>query len=99
MCTFDPDTAKQSMAPGLSKDDCLAYIAHEQEFIEDVLEDALDCKWVYQALIECTLLAGKVQGSLSSKAKASVQTWLAELQKLDPLRKGRWLDLENSLQS
>ncbi len=99
MCTFDADAARQKMAPNLSKTDRLAYIAREQEFIEDVLEDAKDCKWVYQALIECTLLAAKVQGSLSSQAKEALHTWLLELQKLDPLRQGRWTDLEKSIQS
>ena len=99
MCTFDPDTARQTMAPNLSKNDRLAYIANEQEFIEDILEDAKDCKWVYQALIECTLLAARVEGSLSSQAKAIVETWLLELQKLDPLRQGRWTDLEKSIQT
>ena len=99
MCTFDPDTSQQTMAPNLSKADKLAYIASEQEFIEDVLEDANDCKWVYQALIECTLLAAKVEGVLSSQAKEAIKAWLLELQKLDPLRKGRWTDLEKSIRS
>ena len=97
MCTFDPDTAKQTMAPNLSKMDRLAYIAREREFIEDLLEDTTDCKWVYQALIECALVTAKVEGSLSFKAKEDVRKWLVELQKLDPLRKGRWDDLEKSL--
>jgi geranylgeranyl transferase type-2 subunit alpha len=97
MCTFDPDIATQTMAPRLSKGDRLAYVAREREFIEDLLEDAKDSKWVYQALIECALIAAKVEGSLSVEAKEEVQIWLVELRKLDPLRKGRWDDLEKSL--
>ena len=97
MCTFDPETAGHTMAPNLSKSDRLAYVASEREFIEDLLEDASDCKWVYQALIESALLAGKIEGHMRAKDKADVQTWLAELKRLDPLRIGRWLDLEKSL--
>jgi geranylgeranyl transferase type-2 subunit alpha len=98
MCTFDPDIAKKTMAPNLSQADRLAYIAGEREFILDLLEDAKDCKWVYQALIECTLVAAKVAGSLSLEAKRQIQNWLVELRRLDPLRKGRWDNLEESLQ-
>jgi geranylgeranyl transferase type-2 subunit alpha len=97
MCTFDPDVATQTMAPTLSKADRLVYVAREREFIEDLLEDAKDCKWVYQALIECSLITAKVEGSLSVEAKEDVQKWLVELRKLDPLRKGRWDDLEKSV--
>jgi geranylgeranyl transferase type-2 subunit alpha len=97
MCTFDPEIATQTMAPNLSKADRLAYIAGEREFIEDLLEDTKDCKWVYQALIECALVTAKVEGSLSVKAKEDVRRWIVELRKLDPLRKGRWDDLEKSL--
>lgn len=97
MCTFDPDMAKRSMAPNLSKADKLAYIAGEREFVEDLLKDATDCKWVYQALIECALLIGKVEGSFAVEATEDVRKWLVELRKLDPLRKGRWDDLEKSL--
>ena len=98
MCTFDPDIAKKTMAPNLSHADRLAYIAGEREFILDLLEDAKDCKWVYQALIECTLVAAKVAGSLSLEAKGQIQNWLVELRRLDPLRKGRWDHLEESIQ-
>jgi geranylgeranyl transferase type-2 subunit alpha len=98
MCTFDPDIAKGTMAPNLSPADRQTYIAREREFILDLLEDAKDCKWVYQALIECTLVAAKVAGSLSLDAKQQIQNWLVELQRLDPLRRGRWDNLKESLQ-
>ena len=97
MCTFDPDIAKETMAPNLSVVARLAYVGREREFIEEVLEDAKDCKWVYQALVECALVTAKIGGSFSDAAKEDVQRWLIELQKLDPLRKGRWEDLEKSL--
>ena len=97
MCTFNPDIAKQTMAPNLSKADRLAYIARERDFIEDLLEDATDCKWVYLALIESALVTAKVKDVFPVEAKEDVHRWLVELRKLDPLRRGRWDDLEMSL--
>ena len=97
MCTFDPDIAKQTMAPNLSTADRLAYVAREREFIEDLLEDTKDCKWVYQALVECALVTAKVEGAMSVEVKEDVRKWLVELRKLDLLRRGRWDDLEKSL--
>lgn len=98
MCTFDPDQGAKSMAPNLSKVQRLSYIAAEREFIEEVLEDAQDCKWAYQALIECTMLEGKLQTGLQPEDKSKMLEWLKELKSLDPLRKGRWIDMEQSLQ-
>lgn len=97
MCTFDPDQADRTMTPNLSKDQRLEYIASEREYIEEVLEDAQDCKWAYQALIECTLLEAKLNNGLQEVDKTKVLKWINELKSRDPLRKGRWLDLEQSL--
>ena len=97
MCTFDPDLAQQTMAPTLNKAERLAYVARERGFIEDLLEDVKDTKWIYQALIECALVTAKIEGFLSVKAKEDVLKWLVELRELDPLRRGRWEDLEESL--
>ncbi|KIW62347.1 hypothetical protein PV04_10528 [Phialophora macrospora] len=97
MCTFDPDQAAKSMAPNLSKEQRLEYIAAEREYIEEVLEDAQDCKWPYQALIECTLLEGKLKSGLVESDGVKVKEWLQTLKTLDPLRKGRWNDMEQQL--
>jgi geranylgeranyl transferase type-2 subunit alpha len=97
MCTFDPAQAKKSMAPNLSNEQRLEYIASEREYIEEVLEDAQDCKWPYQALIECTLLEGKLKSGLQEEDRIKVAEWLQKLKTLDPLRKGRWHDMEEQL--
>jgi geranylgeranyl transferase type-2 subunit alpha len=97
MCTFDPTTAPQSMAPGLSDSDRLTYISKEIDFIDMLLEMAEDCKWIYQALIECTMLASRIRGSMEEQDRERVRSWLEDLKKLDPLRKGRWQDLEKQL--
>lgn len=98
MACFDPQTARKTMAPDLSEEERLQYIKQEREFVEEVLEDARDCKWVYQSLIECAVLVGKCTGQgIAEENKESIRGWLAELKKLDPLRKGRWTDMERQL--
>ena len=97
MCTFDPDYTSRSMAPKLSTEQRLEYIALEREYIEEVLEDAQDCKWPYQALIECTMLEGKLRSGYQNGDREKVMAWLQKLKALDPLRKGRWDDMEQQL--
>lgn len=97
MCTFDPSLSDQSMAPNLSNDERLKYLRKEIGEIQEMLDGAEDCKYIYQALIDCTLLARKVKGTMPSTDQENILSWLSELKKLDPLRCGRWLDFEKSL--
>ncbi|KAJ5779298.1 hypothetical protein N7457_007018 [Penicillium paradoxum] len=97
MSVFDPSMAGRTMAPNLSSSDRLEYIQNEIEEIQEMLDGAEDCKYIYQALIECTLLASKVEGSLSSADRDQILSWLSELKKLDPLRRERWLDFEKTV--
>lgn len=97
MCVFDPSMAHRTMAPHLSTSDRLQYLRDEIEAIQEMLDGAEDCKYIYQALIECTLLASKVAGSLSEKDREQILNWLSELKQLDPLRRERWLDFERTL--
>jgi geranylgeranyl transferase type-2 subunit alpha len=97
MCVFDPDWSSQTLAPHLSESDRLNYIAKEMEFIEELLEEFDDCKWIYQALMDCRLLLAKVRGSISEQDREKVRNCLNELKKLDQLRKGRWIDVQQKL--
>ncbi|KAL4780735.1 hypothetical protein BJX76DRAFT_337218 [Aspergillus varians] len=98
MCTFDPTKSSQTMAPNLTKIERLDYIRREIEEIQEMLDGAEDCKYLYQALIDCTLLAARVEETPpDGEQKSQVLDWLSELKKLDPLRAGRWLELEQSL--
>jgi geranylgeranyl transferase type-2 subunit alpha len=99
MCTFDPELALKAMAPNLGADQRKGYIASEREFVEELLEDTTDCKWVYQALTELALLEAKLDGSMSYESETKILGWVAQLKALDPLRKGRWMDLEKSVSS
>src|SRR5216117_2846448 len=97
MCSFDPAVASKTMAPSLEDKERVMYLRRELETISEMLDGAEDCKWIYQALIHCTVLVSRIEGDLSLAAKQSLSGWLSELKILDPLRKGRWIDLEESL--
>jgi geranylgeranyl transferase type-2 subunit alpha len=97
MCTFDPALAGKTMAPNLSTAQRRQYLSSEREFVEELLADASDSKWVYQSLIELAVLKAKLDGSMSMDTKSSALGWVEELKTLDPLRSGRWLELEKTV--
>lgn len=99
MCVFDPAVAARTMAPNLETSDRLQYLRGEIAEIEEMLDGAEDCKYIYQSLIECTLLVSKVAGHMATEDHRQALNWLSELKQLDPLRRQRWLDLEKTLQS
>ncbi|KAJ5987950.1 hypothetical protein N7481_003160 [Penicillium waksmanii] len=99
ICVFDPALAARTMAPNLGTSERLQYLRGEIAEIEEMLDGAEDCKYIYQSLIECTLLVSKVAGHMASEDHRQVLSWLSELKQLDPLRRQRWLDLEITLQS
>ncbi|KAB2103420.1 hypothetical protein AG0111_0g8101 [Alternaria gaisen] len=73
------------------------YYEHEMEYIREILEDEEDCKWIYEALLglaEAYLAVDAGTGSFTTK---DMKSWLDELKRLDPLRQGRWSDLERRL--
>ena len=81
--------------PNLPTVDRVAYIRAEIEEIKDLLEDYDDIKWIYEALMECTLAIVNVEErELNESEKGEMKKWLGELKELDPMRKGRWNDEE-----
>ena len=92
LCTFEPRYAKDSMAPNLSTGERVQYVDLELEKVLDMLDGAEDCKWIYQALIHMSFLHWELTGTWSSFS-LDLLLWAEELQKLDPLRLGRWKDL------
>lgn len=97
MCVFDPSLAERTMAPNLSSSERLKYVEEQKELINEMLEDYTDCKWIYQALVDCNLLLAKIEGAMSAKDRTEVADWLKSLIRLDPLRKGHWVDIEKSV--
>ncbi|PQE17173.1 hypothetical protein CJF32_00009024 [Rutstroemia sp. NJR-2017a WRK4] len=68
--------------------------AERRQFLDD------DCKWVYNALLEYTLAVCEMEERLPGHDEVEdCKAWLSQLRKLDPMREGRWNDLEKSLKS
>ncbi|ODH49319.1 hypothetical protein GX48_04530 [Paracoccidioides brasiliensis] len=97
MCTFDPALAPGTMAPNLTDADRLKYLENEVEAITEMLDGEEDCRWIYQSLINCSTIISRIQGRMSTEVKQRISGWVSELKRLDPLRQGRWMDLETSL--
>ncbi|KAL1590925.1 hypothetical protein WHR41_00110 [Cladosporium halotolerans] len=74
--------------------DRLGYLEQEIESIKDMLEGAEDCKYIYQALLEYSRLYLDIEAGNKMVTTKELAGWLAELRKLDPLREGRWRDME-----
>lgn len=84
-----------TIAPALTREDRITYVVREIEQIKELLEDYDDVKLIYEALIDytlflCQFLGRKPDGS----EKSELVEWLEKLKKLDPMRSGRWADLE-----
>ncbi|KAI4949179.1 hypothetical protein J4E91_005643 [Alternaria rosae] len=73
------------------------YYEHEMEYIREILEDEADCKWIYEALLGLAEAYLEVDAGTGSFTAKDMRSWLDELKRLDPLRQGRWDDLERRL--
>ena len=97
LCCFDAELATQTMAPNLTEEERSEYLEHEISFVEEILEDTDDSKWPYLCLIECTRLKAKIALGYAGGETEKMRAWLQQVQRLDPLRMGRWTDLEQTL--
>ena len=98
MCTFDPTTADQSIAPDLSSVERIEYVLAEIDKVIDMLDGAEDCKWIYQALINMSQIYHRLKGAHPPQSGlAKLDTWLQTLEKMDPLRAGRWNDMRSNI--
>lgn len=91
-------TRKTAFLEPLTDGERVRYLEQEIESVKEMLDGAEDCKYIYQALLEYSRrrleLGGDVDEEDTRKAMAG---WLEELKKLDPLREGRWRDMERSM--
>lgn len=96
------DVIDQSGQPtftsNLTVQEKVSYINREIADIKDLLEDYDDCKLLYERLIDYTLqLATMEKRRPSSDEESALRMWLSKLRELDPLRTGRWNDLDKQL--
>lgn len=67
------------------------------DYIQEILEDEKDCKWIYEVLLELACSLADVGDGSSDITATEMRNWLEALQRLDPLRKGRWNDMRERL--
>jgi geranylgeranyl transferase type-2 subunit alpha len=105
MSTLDPKspinsadyTRKTAVLLPVTDTDRLSYLDQELENIKDMLNGAEDCKYIYQALLEYSKRRIELGADDAVTTAEEMAGWLAELKKLDPLREGRWRDMETSM--
>ncbi|KAM0419001.1 hypothetical protein ACHAPT_012052 [Fusarium lateritium] len=91
-------SGSRQIAPSLTVDQRKSYIDREVTDIKDLLEDYADIKWIYEALIEYAVALSRLTSQgLESEYQSDVASWLGKLRELDPMRNGRWADLEKQL--
>lgn len=97
MSTLAPNCAKEdAIVLDLTVSDRLHYYEQELERIAEITEDFDDCKWVYEALLQYSIDYSELKGSSYSNQE-ELRGWLDILQRLDPMRTGRWRELRASL--
>jgi geranylgeranyl transferase type-2 subunit alpha len=87
----------QQVVQDLTNGDRQRYYEHEMEYIWEILEDETECKWIYEALLGLAEAYLEIDAGTRAVTSRDMMAWLAELQRLDPLRQGRWNDLERRL--
>lgn len=87
------------------------------EGLQELLEDAADCKWLLEALVHHSMVALRIDSLITDEQKTegpieysgmmhpidrvglmrTIEGWIGELHKLDPLRTNRWSHLGRRL--
>lgn len=74
----------------------MEYLTQEIQRVEEMLDGAEDCKWVYQALINLGVLWERLKQYPYAPTEKTI-VWVDKLLELDPLRRGRWQVLKETL--
>lgn len=87
-----------TITPAFTQEERVTYLRREIEGIQELLEDYDDAKLIYEALFDYTLYVCHLQERKpNEQEEEDLKGWLASLKKLDPMRSGRWADLERDL--
>ncbi|KAL8947196.1 MAG: hypothetical protein Q9222_006495 [Ikaeria aurantiellina] len=95
---FDSRPQSDVIAPDLSVEHKIAYIKAQIEDLYEMLEGAETCKWIYQRLLELSLMSRSLANRWAIDS-ARVEECIEQLLILDPLREGRWQDLRERIAS
>lgn len=98
MGTFTPgSTVENTIVRDFSNHDRIVHFEREMERIKEMLEVDDDCKLIYEALLNYAIVYLELEAGNRFVTTQELRTWLAKLRELDPLRSGRWQELERSL--
>lgn len=87
-----------TIVPSLTFEDRADFITKQLVELQDLLDGAEDCKWIYNALFDYTkALIALQERKASAEETNNLKVWLAELRKLDSLRTGKWDEMEKEL--
>ncbi|KAJ9143366.1 Geranylgeranyl transferase type-2 subunit alpha [Pleurostoma richardsiae] len=90
--------ARPTVTPRFTLEERVTYLTRELEDMKDLLIDYDDCKLIYENLIDYTLaLCQLEERAPDEQEKRCLTEWLESLRKLDPMREGRWNDLEKTI--
>lgn len=92
-----PEPLKGDVFVEFDNQERVEYLETQISAIKELLEDTDDCKWIYQSLLRYSEQYMTVEGGNKFITTSEMRDWLAQLKKLDPLRMGRWRDLELKL--
>jgi geranylgeranyl transferase type-2 subunit alpha len=99
MSTISPSCPSHNLiVEDLSNGERQKYYETEMQYIKEILEDEADCKWIYEGLLRLAEAYLEVDAGTGAVTTKDMRLWLAELKRLDALRRGRWEDLERRLQ-
>ncbi|PMB66334.1 Geranylgeranyl transferase type-2 subunit alpha [Beauveria bassiana] len=93
------DGDRDNIAPALTVSARVAYMKHEIYEIKDLLEDYINVKWIYQALLEYTLSLRRLEKRSrgDNDDAGNLRAWLEKLVALDPTPRGRWNDFDREI--
>ncbi|KAL8768161.1 MAG: hypothetical protein Q9209_005552 [Squamulea sp. 1 TL-2023] len=80
----------------LPDEDKLAYLKAQIEDLLEMLDGAEACKWIYQRLLESSLMSKSIDGRWPVEV-LELEIWVDKLLELDPMRRGRWQDLRKQI--
>ncbi|KAK0634748.1 hypothetical protein B0T17DRAFT_586469 [Bombardia bombarda] len=85
-----------TITPAFTQEDRVTYVLREIEGVKELLED-YDDKLIYEALLDYTLyLCQLEERQPEAGERADLVVWLRKLMVIDPMRSGRWTDMEKN---
>ena len=96
MSTFLPTSVPNTIVPDLTVLEKTFYIRQEIERVQEMLDGADDCKWIYLTLIQLSSLHRDLTNQWPFEIEC-LEGWVSKLIQLDPLRRGKYLDLKKRL--